>query len=95
MWKLRPAADHCFYWELHEGHAIQAVRWDDWKAVRNAPSRPIELYNLKTDVGETKDLAAEHPDLVKKAESLMRSERTADPAWPLAAKKPREKAAKK
>ena len=88
-----PAPKHdCFYWELHEGRPIQAVRWDDWKAVRNGPSQPIELYNLETDVGETKDLATEHPDLVKKAESLMRSERTADPGWPLAGKKPRKKA---
>lgn len=83
---------NCFYWELHEGApSLQAVRWDDWKAVRNGPSRPIELYNLKTDLGETTDLASKHPDLVKKAESLMRSARTADPAWPLLDRKPARK----
>jgi arylsulfatase A-like enzyme len=38
-----------FYWELHEGASLQALRWGDWKAVRNGPSKPIEIYDLKTD----------------------------------------------
>jgi arylsulfatase A-like enzyme len=82
-----PKRDH-FYWELHEGTPIQALRWDDWKAVRNGPSKPIELYDLKNDVGETKDLAADKPELVAKAEALMKSARTDDPDWPLVARKP-------
>ena len=73
-----------FYWELHEQQrAIQAVRFGDWKAVRNGPSTPIELYDLKTDPGETKDLAGQKPDLVARAEALMTSARTDDPNWPL------------
>jgi arylsulfatase A len=72
-----------FYWELHEGASLQAVRWGDWKAVRNGPSKSIELYDLKTDAGEAKDLAAAHPELVTKAEALMKAARTEDPNWPL------------
>jgi arylsulfatase A len=72
-----------FYWELHEQASLQAVRFGDWKAVRNGPSKPIELYDLKTDAGETKDLAAEKPELVAKAEALMNSARTDHPDWPL------------
>jgi len=72
-----------FYWELHEGVSIRAARFGDWKAVQNGPSRPIELYDLKTDVGETKDLAAEKPDLVAKARALMKEARVDDPNWPL------------
>ena len=72
-----------FYWELHEGASLQAVRWGDWKAVRNGPSRPVEIYDLKSDPGEAKDLAAERPELVAKAVSLMKSARTDDPLWPL------------
>ena len=71
-----------FYWELHEGRPIQAVRFGDWKAVRNGPGRPLELYDLKADAGETKDLAAEKPELVAKAESLIKSARTDDPNFP-------------
>jgi arylsulfatase A len=73
-----------FYWELHEQQqSLQAVRFGDWKAVRNGPSAAIELYDLKTDPGETKDLAGQKPDLVARAEALMKAARTEDPSWPL------------
>jgi arylsulfatase A-like enzyme len=71
-----------FYWELHEGRPIQAIRFGDWKAVRNGPSTAFELYNLKDDVGETTDLASQRPDLVAKAESLIQQARVDDPNWP-------------
>jgi arylsulfatase A len=72
-----------FYWELHEQASLQAVRFGDWKAVRNGPSAPIELYDLKTDPGELKDLAAERPALVARAEALMKAAHKEDPNWPL------------
>jgi arylsulfatase A-like enzyme len=75
----------CFYWELHERRFIQAVRFGDWKAVRNSPGGPIELYDLAKDGAESTDLAAEHPDLVAKAEALLKSSRTDDPNWPVQA----------
>ena len=73
----------CFYWELHEQGSLQAVRFDDWKAVRNGPSSPIELYDLKADPGESRNLAGGKPELVARAEELMRTARTEDPNWPL------------
>ena len=82
-----PKRDY-FYWELHEGASLQAVRWGDWKAVRNGPSKPIEIYDLKADAAESKDLAAGKPDLVAKAESLMKSARVDDPNWPMRDRKP-------
>jgi arylsulfatase A-like enzyme len=86
-----PKRDY-FYWELHEGKSIQALRFGDWKAVRNGPAAAIELYDLAKDVGETNDLAAEHPDLVAKAEKLMKEARTDDPNWPMrGGRKPRKK----
>lgn len=72
-----------FYWELHEQRSIQAIRFGDWKAVKNGPSAAIELYDLKTDSSEGKNLAAEKPELVTKAESLMKQARTEDPNWPM------------
>ena len=72
-----------FYWELHEGASLQALRWGDWKAVRNRPSKPIEIYDLKTDAAESNNLAAEKPELVAKAEALIKSARVDDPNFPM------------
>jgi arylsulfatase A len=76
-----------FYWELHEGRPIQAVRFGDWKAVRNGPAAPMELYDLAADPGERKDLAPERPGMVRKAFELMRSSRVDDPNWPIGNRK--------
>lgn len=72
-----------FYWELHEGPFIQAVRFDDWKAVRNGPAQPLELYDLASDLGERTNVAADHPNIVARAEALMAAARTDDPNWPI------------
>ena len=77
-----PARDY-FYWELHEGPSLQAVRFGDWKAVKNGLSATTELYDLKADAGEKANLAADKPELVAKAEALFKSARTEHPDWPL------------
>ena len=89
-----PKRDH-FYWELHEGTSLQALRFGDWKAVRNGPETAIELYDLKTDPGETHNLAREKPDLVAQAEALMKSARTESPDWPMVQKSPKKPKKKK
>ena len=84
MGKPQEQVQHaCLYWE-HRGW--QAVRFGNWKAIRTTPQRPIELYDLKSDIGEEKDLAAANPDLVAKAERYFQTSRTDDPNWPLKAK---------
>ena len=87
-----------FYWELHGGGFKQAVRFGDWKAVRNGASGAIELYDLAKDVSESNDIAAQHPELVAKADALMNEAHVADPNWPKVpapkAKKQKQNAAK-
>ena len=74
----------CFYWELHEsGPSLQAVRFGDWKAVKNGPSAAVELYDLKADPGETTDLAAKNPEAVARATKWMADSRDEHPDWPL------------
>jgi arylsulfatase A len=77
-----PKRDY-FYWELHEQAFIQAVRFGKWKAVRNGPNRPLELYDLETDSGETKDVAGQFAEVVARAETLLKTARRDDPNWPI------------
>jgi len=71
------------YWEHHPGRGMQAVRMGPWKGVRlNARAgaeAPIELYNLDSDIGEQKDVAAEHPDVIKKMAAAMKDARVESP----------------
>jgi arylsulfatase A-like enzyme len=77
-----PKRDY-FYWELHEAQSLQAVRWGDWKAVRNGPQSKVEIYDLKADAAERNNLATTHPELVEKALALFKEAHVADPDWPL------------
>ncbi len=72
------------YWEFHEGASSkQAVRMGRWKAVRLAQGQPLELYNLAADIGETKNVAREHPDVVARIEEYLKTARTESEIWPL------------
>lgn len=71
------------YWEFHEGGFKQAVRIGDWKGVRNDRDQPIELYDLGKDIGETRDLAADHPDLVARIATIFIEARTESEHWPV------------
>lgn len=42
-----------------------ALRRGDWKLMMLAPDFRPQLYNLATDIGETRDLTAEQPDLTR------------------------------
>lgn len=74
--------DRKLYWEDHERGFRQAARWGDWKAVRNRHDRDIELYNLAEDIGESNDIAADHPDVVAEFERFFVEARTPSNGWP-------------
>lgn len=69
------------YWEFYERGFEQAVRMGDWKAVRHGLDQPIELYNLKTDLAEANNVAAQYLDVVKKIEAILKNARTESQLW--------------
>jgi arylsulfatase A-like enzyme len=71
--------DH-FYWEAAPQ---QAVRRGNWKLFRAAPDRPIELYDLATDIGETKNVARAHPEVAGALEKLLATSRFDSADFPL------------
>ena len=40
------------------------------------PGEPLELYNLKKDIGETRNVAGENPDVVEKIKTYLKTART-------------------
>jgi len=68
------------YWELR---GQQAIRMGKWKALRLKPGRKIELYDLNSDIAESKDLADEHPEIVAEVAEIFRTGRTESEVFPL------------
>ncbi len=54
-------------------YEIDGIRRGKWKLVRTgrAGKRTSELYDLETDIGEQKNLAAQHPEIVKELDELL------------------------
>ncbi len=50
---------------------LSAVRKGDWKLVYRMHTGTLELYHLKTDIGERNDLSAEHPDVVRELAGVL------------------------
>lgn len=71
------------YWEFFERGFEQAVRWGQWKAVRHALGRGLELYDVAADAGETTDVAAKRPDVIARIEAYLKTARTESAEWPL------------
>lgn len=59
----RPTPPHdLLYWKIK---SAAAVRRGDWKLVMLAPDWKLQLYNLREDLGETRDLAAQQPEITR------------------------------
>jgi arylsulfatase A len=75
----KPAHETFYYFR---GLQLEAVRHGDWKmqlgespanegAKSDAPKKQPKLYNLKTDIGETTDVAAANPEVIKQLQELV------------------------
>lgn len=75
------------YWEFHSRGGRQAVRMDEWKAVRlnvrENRNAPIELYNLAEDISEEHNLADQFPEIVEKMDQIMYEAHVPSQMFPL------------
>lgn len=71
------------YWEFHEGPSQQAVRMEDWKAIRKRPGTRLELYDLRHDLAEQTDVAARYPEVVSRIEAYLETARSESEHWPI------------
>ena len=55
---------------FNEHFGARYVRSDDWKLVSTLRDSSWHLFNLATDRTETQDLAAQHPDEVRRLDKL-------------------------
>lgn len=58
---------------------VRSVRTDEWKLIIQDVSGNHELYNLKDDPGETKNVYDKHPDIAKKLNSILDKKRPREP----------------
>jgi arylsulfatase A-like enzyme len=62
------SVSHDYLWWCHEGN--RAVRVGDWKLVAAGAKARWELYDLKTDRGESHNLADKRPEKVQELEAI-------------------------
>lgn len=74
--------DRFLYWEFFERGFQQAARWRHWKAIRMGVDEPLQLFDLVSDLGETRDVAEEHPAIIAKFEAYLKTARTESVAFP-------------
>jgi len=74
-WEL-PNLDPKNRWAYAKEIAPQALRVGEWKAVRPLANGPLELYNLKEDIGETRNLARDHARVLAQIEEYLKTVRT-------------------
>ena len=65
------------------GKQSLAIRDGNWKLIRNG-TNPPELYDLATDVSESKDVASQHADIITRLSSTLDSwnKQLIDPVFP-------------
>ena len=71
--------DRFLYWGGTPGNA-EAVRWGNWKAVREGPDEPIELFDLSVDLAEEHDVAGDNQATVAAIRDYLASAVTPLPA---------------
>lgn len=72
------------YWEWQGKFA---ARIGDWKVIKMSDDNDIELYNMREDIGETNDVASDHPDIVSQAAKIFKEAHSYNELFPLPSEK--------
>lgn len=88
--KFREQQKHKYlYWEFYEQGGRQAVRFGNWKAIRQPMfTGRVQLYDLSTDIGEMNDLADNKPEIISEAVKMMNEAHVRDPNWKVSGQAP-------
>jgi arylsulfatase A-like enzyme len=63
-----PEIERILFWRVIGDRPQRAVRSGDWKLLFDG--RPL-LFNVRTDLGEQKDLIGQHSDIARRLEPLL------------------------
>jgi len=66
--------DRAIYWHYpvyHHAEPAGAMRQGNWKLIENFTDNSVELYNLKEDISESKNLASVNPNKTKELQSAL------------------------
>jgi uncharacterized sulfatase len=89
--KGRQKKHEYLYWEFYEQGSRQAVRFGNWKAIREPMlTGKVQLFDLAKDPREQKDLANEKPRIAAKAIRYMDEAHVNDPRWEIKPRGPNE-----
>lgn len=77
--RVKQQQQHPFlYFEFSEKSGQVAIRMGKWKGVKSNMKKdrntPWEIYDMEADEKEKTDLSAQHPELVKKFDAILRKE---------------------
>jgi len=78
----KPQSKHEYlYWEFYGRGFKRAFRIGDYKYVQVGEKSPFEMYDVVNDIGETKNISAEHPDKIEELKKLLNRVRTESEFW--------------
>lgn len=81
----KQARHEFLYWEFHEGGFLHAALYQGrWKGIIHDKTRaPFVLYDLQSDPAESRNVAADHPEIARRIQDYLDTARSYSSHWPV------------